>query len=442
MTPGKAARERRLLIVSYCYPPFPAMGSARIASFVRHLPSFGWKTAVVTIRPGRLAPFQLPESPDENPEQVCRTPTLDVSRLFRALAGGRLQGNNVSRAQAGSQGGLRRLALTLYDRFLAFPDSAWPWYFLGRRRALAFARDFRPDLILSSSPPETAHVLGDFLRRRLGVPWVPDFRDPWSQTPWKDITPGGRAAARSLELKVISGAAALCAVSEPIAEALSRLHGKSAFSVTNGFEPGPPPVPPPPGPFRLLYTGMVYPGRREPGVIFDAVRRLRLEGTADPGGLRLVFYGPNHQITRRLAAERGVEDFVDCPGETSRVESLARQRGAHALLQLEWADPRAAGVFPGKFFEYLGAGRPILAVGPKNSVVEAVLKRTGAGVMAHDPLGAGEILRRFLSAWKQGRDLTPERDEAEISRFTCRAQAEILAGHLNRVLEVRLQGRR
>ena len=152
------------------------------------------------------------------------------------MAGGRLQGNNVSRAQAGSQGGLRRLALTLYDRFLAFPDSAWPWYFLGRRRALEFARDFRPDLILSSSPPETAHVLGEFLRRRLGVPWVADFRDPWSQTPWKDVTPGGRVATRAMELKVISGAAALCAVSSRLPD-LSRLHGKSAFSVTNGLSP-------------------------------------------------------------------------------------------------------------------------------------------------------------------------------------------------------------
>ncbi len=441
MTPSKARVERRLLIVSYCYPPFPAMGSARIASFVRHLPAFGWKTAVVTIRPGRLAPFQLPQLEDESSEQICRTPVLDISRLFKALAGGRLEGNNVSRAHASRKGGLRRLALALYDRFLAFPDSAWPWYYLGRRRALAFAHDFGPDLLLSSSPPETAHVLGAYLGRRLGIPWVPDFRDPWSQTPWRDFSPRGLAAARALERKVIAGAAALCTVSEPIAEALSRLHAKSAFTVTNGFEPGPVPESPPQGPFRLLYTGMIYPGRREPGIIFEAVRLLRLEGRAAPRNLRLVFYGPNHQLTRRLAASHDVSDFVDTPGEISREEAQVEQRRAHALLQLEWNDPRTAGVFPGKFFEYLGAGRPILAVGPRDSVVENVLRETGAGNIAHDAPAAAELLARALALWKEGRSAAAPRNEENIARYTRRAQASKLAERLEGILQVR-EGRK
>lgn len=424
---------KKILIVSYWYPPLPAMGSVRIASFVRHLPKFGWEPYVLTVKLGQ---YGLPVPADEDPERVCRTNSYDISlaisRVFRNIRGG-----TITRAEAGAAEGpsLKRAALGFYDRFVAFPDAVWPWRQLGRRDALAFAMKVRPDVILSSSPPATAHRMAALLGDRLSVPWVADYRDPWSQTAWLDLPPGVRRKARRLELGTMRSAAALCATSEPQARDLASLHGKPTFVVTNGYEPDEAPRESKVnGRFTLLYTGMMYPGKRDPRLLFEALGRFAVKRKISPSDMRVVFYGPHQDVTLDMAQRAGVERFVECHARVPRSAALALQGSADVLLQLEWNSELTKGVFPGKFFEYLGAGRPILAIGPKGGVIEETLRRTGCGEVVSTAEEIEDYLDRALTAYRSDSAITYQRSEAELKRHTRENQAGVLAAKLTEIM--------
>jgi glycosyltransferase involved in cell wall biosynthesis len=422
--------NKRVLIVTSCYPPVAAMGSARMLSFVRHLPSYGWDPAVITAAPGWRDVDASVAIPDD--DRICWTRAIDVGAALARVMGRAVRGHAVARsaAAAARRGSPMRLALRLYDEVLAFPDSMWPWYHLGKSLALAFARARRPDIILSSSPHPTAHRLAAYLERHLHTPWVAEFRDPWSQTPWFESSEWLRRRTLALELELIRPARALCAASSNVADLIARLHGKKAFVVLNGFEPSDHLAAPPPfDVFTIVYTGMIYPGKRDPRMVFDALRRLADRGAVRPDSVQMIFCGPNHDITHRMAREAGVEDYVRCLGMLPRVEALAMQRRASLLLQLEWVNDLAKGVYSGKFFEYLGAGRPIFAVGPKGSVVEETLQRTGRGAMAST---VDEIEAALERAIEQGPAVAPVESHAmEMAEYTRAHQAGVLARHLD-----------
>lgn len=421
---------KKLLIVSYWYPPLPAMGSVRIASFVRHLPKFGWQAHILTIK---MYQAGVPVPVDEDPALVCRTDSFDfslaISRVFRNIRGG-----TITRAEAGKAEGisLKRAALGFYDRFVAFPDAVWPWRHLGWSDSLAFARKVQPDAILSSSPPATAHRVAAQLGKVLAIPWVADYRDPWSQTAWLDLSSVVRDKARKLELETMRNAAALCTTSQPLAQELVALHGKPTFVVTNGFEPDE--IPREiirSDRFTLLYTGMMYPGKRDPRLLFEALASFAAKTKISPSDLRVAFYGPHQDVTMDLALRAGVSSFVECHARVPRTEALALQRSADVLLQLEWNSDVTKGVYPGKFFEYLGAGRPILAIGPKGGVIDETLKRTGCGELVSTVEEIEVYLGRALKAYRAGVSMPYQRDEAELRLHTRERQAGILAARLS-----------
>ncbi|MBI5623642.1 MAG: glycosyltransferase [Elusimicrobia bacterium] len=428
---------KRLLIVSYWYPPLEAIGAVRVASFVRHLPGFGWEPFVVTVNPGRWTPEAGEPDADEDLSRVCRTPGMDIGRVLRLLSGGRLRGGLVTRGGCEKAGAwtLKGLGLWLYDRVLAFPDAAWPWCVLGRRRALDFAGTVAPDAVLSSSPPFSSHVLASFLSASLGVPWMADFRDPWSGNVWLGYKGGTLDAARRFEARILTQAEALCTVSRPLADALRESSGKDVSVVMNGFEPSEFKEPATLFPvLTFLYTGNVFPGKRDPSLLFETLRALLDEGRVKRGDLRFVFYGPNHDTILGLACRHGVEGLVECHAPVARRRALELQKRAHVLLHLEWDDPRAKGFFSGKFYEYLGAGRPILAIGPKGGVIEAALRATRAGRVVAAASEIRSYLLDCVSDSRRGVIPAIAPDVGAVSEFTRERQAGLLAGQLEEML--------
>jgi hypothetical protein len=400
-----------------------------MASFVRHLPAHGWSPFVVAAGAG-LRAIDADGPPVEDP-RICRTPAIDVGALTARLSGARRHAVTRWAAASARRGSILPWALRLYDELLAFPDALWPWYHLAKARALAFAKARRPDVLLSSSPHPTAHRLAAHLQRALRIPWVAEFRDPWSQTPWFQCSARLARRMRRFELGVVGRADVLCAASPGVADAIGALHGKPTFVVLNGFEPDEyRSTLPPFDQFTIVFTGMIYPGKRDPRLVFEALRCLVDRRALRPGALRLLFYGSNHDITDRFAREAGVEAYVECRGRVPRAEALALQQRATLLLQLEWVDDQARGVYTGKFFEYLGAGRPILAVGPAGSVVEDTLRRTGRGRLFWTVAGIAGFLERAIRDGPDV-DLPVATGPPALPDFTRAHQAGILAGHLD-----------
>ncbi len=430
---------KKVLIVSYLYPPMTAMGAVRAASFARHLPKLGWQPYVITVKPGSWVLSDAPIPEGEPPESVCRTACVDVNKVVPRLFGGLFRAGGVTRSRSRRKNGFSLLAfgMSIYDSLLAFPDSTWPWYFLGRRQALAFAARVKPDLILSTSYPFMSHVMAAEIQKALGVPWVAELRDLWSGNTQVQYSPFARWEREKFEARVLRRASALCTASEPFAEELRRTLGKDVFVVMNGFEPEDYKKDVQPlKDFTVLFTGMTYPGKLDPDLLFRAVRSLKDEGRLIPG-LRLAFYGPNHDVTKDLAREAGIEELVDCPGMVPAAQALELQQRAHLLLVLDWNDAVSKGVFPGKLFEYLGAGRPILAIGQKEGVMDQALRKTGMGAVVSELGEVKEALLKAFAAHQTGAPLMPERRPDEVARFTRERQAKVLAEKLSSLVEAK-----
>ncbi len=430
---------RRVAIVAYWYPPFNAVGGQRAAALARYLPHFGWEPVVVTVKPAG-GPYVDPpaEEPDLTAGEVIRLSDRSLHpRLFRFLMR-EGPGGRVDRwAAAGArESGPLRAAHWLYRQWLSFPDEVWPWL-IDSRRVRALLHERRVNAIISTSPPATAHLLAARAARALGVPWLADYRDLWSQrSAWARVWPL-RAMERRIERRALRTASALVTVSAPIADALARLHGRPAVVVPNGFDPAeraaavPTPLPIDARRFTLLHTGTLTPAR-DPALLFEAIDGLRRAGELDVSNLEIWFVGRYLDAVRR-ALDRwpAVAPAVRLSGPVPRAVALDAQRRATVLVVLGSPEPKHAGDMSTKVFEYLDARRPVLAVATRGGALEALLTETGGGAVVTSAGEAAVVLARWLREHASHGRVAWCGAPARVARYERRA----LTGEFARVLD-------
>lgn len=402
----------RVLVVSFYFPPFNSIGGVRVGKMVKYLRRRGHEVRVVTA--GSQA---LPETlPVEVPRQdIVRTRWLNVNRPAEILIGGR--GRVSSRGYVLPSGaGARARALVKrlagwYKELLHIPDGEIGWYPFAVAAGVRLSRRWRPDLIYASARPYTSLLVARTLSDRLGVPWVGEFRDLWADNHSVEYSTLRRRLDRALERRTVATASALVTVSEPLAETLRANHRVPVSVVLNGYdlEDYPPRSreTPRPSAVSVAYTGMAYPGKQDPGPLFEALRRMRCGG----GDVEVQFYGRYLDWVATLAADAGVSGQVAVHPVIPYRDALRVQREADLLLLLLWRDESNPGVYTGKLFEYLGARRPILAIGPKNGVAAELIRARRAGIVVQT---ASELLPH-LEAWvseKRSRGGIPDLPES------------------------------
>lgn len=361
---------RRVLFICRYFPPRWNIGAVRSWGVAKYLPRFGWETVVLT---PPLAQGHWPEG-----VRVVEADWYSLRYRVRRLLGCPLP--------------LPRSVLeTLVSRE-------------------------RIEALLSTSTPMMAHRVGFALRNALGIPWVADLRDLWSQNPFSRQGAFGKWRERREELRILGGSDALVTVTAPGASQLAGLHRRPVWHIANGFDPDtcrPEGTPSDPK-FTLVYTGSLYPGRQSFAPLLDALATLRREGVVTSDSVRLrIFSTPTEALRARIRAV-GVEDLVVLEGVVPREEALEAQRRAAVLVLLNWGGSDAEGIMSGKIFEYLAARRPILAVGGTPTVATALLERTGTGYHATVPEDLAALLRRFLAEHRAGGvAYTPREDEVE-----------------------------
>jgi glycosyltransferase involved in cell wall biosynthesis len=341
---------RKLLLVTYHFPPSAASGGFRMLGFARYLPRFGWQPIVVA--PPRT-PWE-PVDPDLERQVPAGTPICHVPYP-------------------------RTFVAKLLDRTV--PYSAW----LPHALAACFqtVRRYRPDAVLTSGPPHCVHMLGLALKRGYGLPWLADFRDPWigqdATSPAGPTWPIFAACAERAVMKhadcVIANAPGACAT---IQTGYPR-HRDKVVTITNGYDPEsyvrlstPRPSN---GALSIVHAGELYFGR-DPRPFLDAIRLARAEPSA-AGPFRVSFLGRTGESVN-LAHEidqRGLGQVVTLEGQVPYRQTLLDLARADLLLLLD-TPGRRIGV-PAKLYEYLGAGRPVLALAEPDGDVAWVLRRGG-----------------------------------------------------------------
>ena len=177
---------------------------------------------------------------------------------------------------------------------ISYPDSLRGWY---KHAVLAGDKVIlseQIDAILSSSHPMTCHLIAKTLAEKHHIPWVADHRDLWAQYPYSNHCALRKFAEKRLELQTMNKASALVTVSKPLADDLSRLHTyKPVYVITNGFDPEDASFAPPEltNKFTITYTGALYDGKRDPSLLFEALKDLISDGIIDPDRVEVRFFG-------------------------------------------------------------------------------------------------------------------------------------------------------
>ncbi len=436
--------QRTVLLLAYYYPPLGGIGSQRALSFARHLPEHGFRAVVVTPRQGAYGrDASLGDGAGEDVAEVVRTGSLEPAVWLRKLRPGGVAregaGPMVEESDAGGLLGLLRRGL---HSAVYFPDHASGWVPSALRAARRAGRRHDVVAVVSTSPPVSTHLVAVRVARSLRVPAVLDFRDLWTAHRPPDARGPRVAAEKRLERRLLHRAAAVTTVSAACRASLLARYGdgpaKPFHVLRNGFEEedfaGPAPEAED-GVFRIAHTGTVYGERQDTTAFFRALERVRSEGAF--GALRpeVVLAGKVDPQAEDAARAAGCRDLLVLPGFVPHEEAVRLQRTATVNLLLTWSVPGevARGVCPGKMYEQMAAGRPVLALALPECEAVSVLESTGGALVAHpgDTAGIAEALRRLARAATAGdaSAAVPPRT-AEVRRHSRRSVAGELAGLL------------
>ena len=392
---------RKVLLLTYHFPPSGAVAVYRMLGLVRYLPQFGWQPVVV-------APPRVPWEPidasllDQVPVQtpVARVPFVDgiAGRVIGRIA----------------------------------PEAHW----IVKARAACdqMIAEHRPDAVITSSPPGIVHMLGRWVQKRHGLYWVACFRDPWITN---RLDTSGLAARidRRLERLVMRHADQIVANTPLNREGWCKEypeHAAKMHVITNGFDPEKftsIDVPPPGDRLMILHAGELYSGR-DPRPFLDAFAQLQAEQVP----VDCTFLGRTTDSMYSLAAEitrRGLDSTVHRPGQVPYVESLQKMMSADILVLFQ--NPGYRFGIQAKLFEYLGTGRPILAISELDSDIAWVLRESKVlhrVAAPTDVAGIRQAILELVAEARAGHDNGSDKSAA--LQFTRERMAQRFAECLDR----------
>ncbi|MFM2449113.1 MAG: hypothetical protein RIS44_1563 [Pseudomonadota bacterium] len=384
-------------MVAYHFPPLAgSSGVQRTLRFVQHLPSLGWQPLVLSAHPRSYEKTSSDLLADVPPDTVVRRAfALDTARHLQL--GGRYLG------------------------WMARPDRWVSWKYAAQREGLRMIEEFKPDVIWSTYPIATAHLIASTLRRKTGLPWIADFRDPMEQNNFpadlrtrqmfRDIE---KDAAQHARFCVFTTPGAARMYQQRFPDAASRMlvlengYDEESFGTDLLQQLEPAAVKENKRQLVMLHSGIVYPSERDPTQFFAALAQLQTEGALTPDDLRIRFRASVHDdFLRTLAQAQGAQDFIElCPPVGYR-EALAEMMAVDALLVMQASNCNAQ--IPAKIYEYLRAGKPILGLTDPAGDTADVLRRAGLHDIARlDSVDEiVQMLPSLVRDWRAGKGELP-----------------------------------
>ncbi|MCX7879496.1 MAG: glycosyltransferase [Ignavibacteria bacterium] len=426
----------QILIIAYYFPPSGGPGVQRVLKYTKYLPEFGWEPVVLTVEKGSFPAldYSLLEEIPEN-VKVFRTKIFEPHNLYRKLLGKpKDSAIDVNVIKKDDQ------KITLKERFAEFfrstffiPDARIGWFFFAIKKAKEIIKNFNIKVIYTSSPPYTCSLIGKWIKKKFGIPWIAGFRDPWTgfiSAPKRWLVPA--LIDKYLEFSVFNEADLVEVAWEGIAkDALTKyptLSVEKFIHIPNGYDPADfPKLEYKPNPvFTLTYTGSMY-GRRNPESLFKALEKLLEKGIirSEDFVIKLIgrFGDEVKEMINKTKIKKSIQTFTYLPHS----ESLKHLLSSDALLLIVDESKESEEIVPGKVFEYLGTFKPILAIAPKKGAIAKLLEKTKSGFVAHQS-EIDEIGKNFLqifNLWKSNVKFEPNYEE--IKKYSRKEHTKIFS---------------
>jgi len=398
---------KKVLIITYYWPPSGGPGVQRALKFAKYLPSFGWQPIILTVRQGEFP--QLDETlVYEIPMQcrVYRSSNLEPFLLYKKLTGRKKDDPlptyilNTGKNENWIERILKWIRLNIF-----IPDAKIGWIPFAVSAGLRIIKKEKIDLIFSTSPPHTVQIIAKNIARLSGLKWIADFRDPWMEIVYYQNlkrNPVSVYIDHHLEKSVLNQASVITAISPGLVNTLQHKVNRDEFRcIFNGFDPddfmnikvASNEI------FTIAYSGFLSEDRI-PYPLLPALQKFK-QGQTD---FRLKLIGTICEAFLKLLQEYDLMDKVELINYLPHKQLLQVLANSDALLLVIDKVQDNQGFITGKIFDYLGCKKPIFGIGPVEGDAARILSETGSGLMLdyEDHRGVYDTLVSYYREWEKG----------------------------------------
>lgn len=400
--------KKKLLFISFHFPPYNCIGAVRTGKTAKYLHEIGYDVRVISAKKQNLPKNLRLEIPKKF---INYTEWIDLNKpLYKFFGNKKIDELKSLNQKFHFKGQIINSLKSIYQKFVHIPDSQIGWYPYAIKACNSLiATEWIPDLIFSSATPYTSHLVASKVAKEHSIPWYAEFRDLWTGNHYRSSS----FIDYFIEKRTMNHAKALISVSEPLARKLSEIHTINSYTIKNGYDDED---------FKfkvekinhnsnkilIIHTGSLYLGKRDPTILFKA-----LSSNAYLKKITNVeFYGPNLNWVNKLAIECGVSDIVSIKNPIPRNQVLRLQKQADLLLLITWDNPKEKGVYTGKFFEYIGSKTPILCIGATNDLPAQAINKYNFGISSNNT----EDINNYLIRLKSKNIITSEKSRNKFNR--------------------------
>lgn len=422
----------KILIITYYWPPSGGAGVQRWLKFAKYLPEHGVEPVVLTVDPLLASYAQRDESLEQEVPPgvaVFRTRTFEFYNLYKLLTG-KKEIPYGGFANAGETSFLQRLARMIRGNFF-LPDPRGGWNRYAVKKATELIRQYGIRTVVTTSPPHSSQLIGLRLKKKLGIRWIADLRDPWTDIYYYcelHHSSLARKVDRALELKVLRNADLLITVSRDVKQLFARKlpAGASAkFSVIpNGYDETDflQEVAVTGGKLVITYTGTISEAYDMTGFL-DALYLLGRERHKE---LLLRFVGKVSPSVIEKIRQKVPDIDLDLVGYVDHQASVRYLLRSSMQLLIIPGGENNKGIVTGKFFEYMASGKPVLAIGPRGGDLEGLIRETGCGkLFEYDET---DLMRAYVDDVLNGHEIQPVAEK--VQAYSRRALAAKLVASL------------
>lgn len=445
---------KKVLIITYYFPPSGGPGVQRVLKHIKYLREFGWQPYVLTVSNGQYPAIdesligQIPK--DVVVERTKIYEPYDIYRLLTGKKKGSAIDVNVIKKDDHKMPFMEKIAEFIRATFF-IPDARIGWLPTAVPKAIEMIEKYNIDAIYSSSPPYTCSIVAKKVKNILknkgkNIPWIAGFRDPWTgfiSSPKRWSLPG--KIDKKMEYDTFNESDFVeCAWEGIIKDAIGKypnLDKNKFIHIPNGFDSSDIPLidaevvkkNQEQDIFTLTYTGSMY-GRRNPQALFDAVENLINTNIIDKKKIKLRFVGRFGNEVLDMINETSFKDSIELVGYVTHEKSIEYLLTSDALLLVVDESKESAEIVPGKVYEYMGVYKPLFTIAPEDGAIAKLVRETNSGLIAHQTniKGIESIFEKYYNAKMNKENLISPNIDA-IKQYERRNSAKQLAALLDSI---------
>ena len=437
---------KRVLIISYYWPPTGGSGVQRWVKFAKYLPAEGWQPVIYTPEnPEQLAVDASLEAEVPAEAEVIRRRIVEPYEMYKKLlrkSGHSKEAVEVNPVNAQNKSFLQKVAMWIRGNFFR-PDPRCLWIRPSVKFLKEYLKEHPVDLIVSTGPPQSMHLIGRLLAKETGLPWIADFRDPWTKIFYFKHLQMTRATVKwhkKMEKKVLDDATVVVAVSPLVQQEFQAMTQTPVELITNGFDEcdftatknteangGPDRE------FVITHTGL-FAADGNPTVLWDVLAEKCSKDESFKKLMKIRLVGKTDEQILKSIEDAGLSGNLEDMGYQPHAVAVEQQRKASLLILPLRKEPEYKAVLPGKLFEYLASWRPVLGIGQTDGAMSMILNNTKTGLVLNwdDKMS----IEKYIDiCWKDHLNGRLSVEDADISQFTRRNLTRRMAQLFDKLIE-------